>query len=174
MKKKIYLSLVIMLVSLCAVIGLSSCKPPEIIDGKDLGVEITGEMVRWSIIFYDMYNQDGSYIERLIEKGDEHFEDVKAETEKLFKDVKLEKLSKKPHKGVDRGLLFTYEDGSELYLYCKLRYHEIYFRIDDMWYESDIDNEQLNEIYVSYVVEYGSEGSVFGIQESKPAKTQQP
>lgn len=162
MKKKIYLLPLIMLVSLVTVIGLSSCKPPEILDGKDLGVEIKGEMVRWSTIFYDIYNQDGSYQEMLIEKEDEHFEDVKEVTEEVFKDVKLTKLSRKPRHGAERGLLFTYEDGSELYLYGLLNGGIHYFKIDDIWYESNIDGRRLNKIYVSYVVQYGSEDRVFG------------
>lgn len=172
MKKKIYLLPVIMLISLVTVIGLSSCKPPEIIYGKDLGVEITGEMVGWAMIFYDMYNTDGSYIERLIEKKDEHFEDVADMMGELFKHVKLEKLKKQPS-GAKRGMLITYADGSTSHYYVTLKNSLVYFNFDDIWYESDVNNDLLGEIY-AYTVKYGSEGSVFGIQESKPAKTQQP
>lgn len=159
MKKKIGL-IVLILTLICMIIAVG-CTPitPERFSGKELGIKVDGDVVKIELIIYESKYTPARNVENYIEEGDERFDGVRKLTERLLRDIELEKLSQKPEGGLG-GLRLRYPNGDMLDLYFVISSKsEMSFLIDEIWYLSDVSFKEFNEIY-EYILRYGSEATI--------------
>lgn len=159
MKKKI--GLIVLILTLICMIVAVGCTPitAEKFSGKELGIKIDGDVVKIEIIVYESLYTPVRNVENYIEVGDERFDGVRKLTERLLRDIELEKLSQKPEGGLG-GLRLRYPNGDMLDLYFVISSKsEMSFLIDEIWYLSDVSFKEFNEIY-EYILRYGSEATI--------------
>lgn len=159
MKKKI--GLIVLILTLIGMIAVVGCTPitPEKFSGKELGIKVDGDVVKIEIIVYESLYTPARNVENYIEVGDERFDGVRKLTERILRDIELEKLSQKPEGGLG-GLRLRYPNGDMLDLYFVISSKsEMSFLIDEIWYLSDVSFKEFNEIY-EYILHYGSEATI--------------
>lgn len=159
MKKKI--GLIVLILTLICMIVAVGCTPitPEKFSGKELGIKVDGDVVKIEIIVYESLYTPVRNVENYIEVGDERFDGVRKLTERLLRDIELEKLSQKPEGGLG-GLRLRYPNGDMLDLYFVISSKsEMSFLIDEIWYLSDVSFKEFNEIY-EYILHNGSEATI--------------